>query len=173
MTSIALLFFKGSERQMNLNTSRFGELEIESTDIIEFVHGIPGFEEYKQYVILELEDSPFAYLQSVEKGELAFIVVEPFVFFPQYEFDIPEIALEELRIRSGQEVLIRSIVSAKDKLENATLNLVAPIVINSEQRLGKQVILTNTEYSTRHKVVSKEPDEKGGDGCACAVQEEG
>lgn len=158
---------------MILSTSRFGELELESDEIIQFAHGLPGFEDCREYVILELEEGPFVYLQAVKNPNLAFIVVDPFVFFPDYEFDIPDISLEELAIANVEDVLVRSIVTVKDDLKDATLNLIAPLVINPARKLGKQIILNNTTYTTRHAVMSRASNKKDGDGCASAIQEKG
>ncbi len=137
---------------MIVNTTRFGELEIESSEIISFNQGIPGFELHKNYVLLELEETPFAYLQSTDDEGLAFVVVDPFIFFKSYEFELPSTAIEELEITDHEDVIIRSIVTVKEKIEEATLNLVAPIVVNNKRKSGKQVILNNTKYGTRHSI---------------------
>ena len=135
---------------MILNTTRFGELEIDESDIIAFSQGIPGFEANNNYVLLELEETPFAYLQSTDDEDLAFVVVDPFIFFKSYEFELSSTSIEELEITDHEDVMIRSIVTIKEKIEEATLNLVAPIVVNNKRKTGKQVILNITEYGTRH-----------------------
>ncbi|MFW5781345.1 MAG: flagellar assembly protein FliW [Bacteroidota bacterium] len=76
---------------MKINSRDFGEIEINNDDIVEFPKGIPGFLKQKEYVFLPLnEESPFVIMQSVNKGELAFVTIEPGNFFTDYEFDIDE-----------------------------------------------------------------------------------
>ncbi|WP_028551005.1 flagellar assembly protein FliW [Paenibacillus sp. UNC451MF] len=138
---------------MILDSSRLGKITIDDKEIIHFPTGIPGFEELKKYVIIRPDaDLPLSYLQSVENPELSFIVTDPFVFEPNYEFVLPETAKEELKASLEQDIVVWSIVSVRDDFKNATHNLLAPLVINMKERLGKQVILQNTSYKTRHSL---------------------
>ncbi|MDR6883480.1 flagellar assembly protein FliW [Bacillus sp. 3255] len=140
---------------MFIQTTRFDQIEIDENDIITFKQGIPGFENKAQYIVLELEASPFSFLQSVEDADLAFVIVDPFAFYPDYEFELPESAKEELEIDSLEQVEVRCIVSVKGDWDNATTNLVAPLVINRVLKLGRQVVLTKTTYSTKHLLEMK------------------
>ncbi|MBA2942408.1 flagellar assembly protein FliW [Paenibacillus sp. CGMCC 1.16610] len=135
---------------MFIQTTRFNQIEIDDNDIITFKQGIPGFEERTKYIVLEMEQGPFSFLQSVEEAGLAFAVVDPFTLYPDYEFELPASAKEELEIDSLEQITVRSIVSVKDNWDNATTNLVAPLVINHLHKLGKQVVLTKTTYTTKH-----------------------
>jgi len=136
---------------MKMETTRFGEIEINEQEIITFPDGIPGFEQDRRFVILELEDlDGFACLQCIDRGELSFIIVNPFVFFPEYEFNLPDAEAQQLEIAEPGDVAVWSIVTIRDELESATVNLVAPIVLNRQKRLGKQVILVDPNLSTRH-----------------------
>lgn len=134
---------------MLIETSTWGSLEITKEQIYEFPKGIPGFEQETRFALLALEEGPFAYLQSLKKQGLAFVVVDPFIFYPDYEFDLSESESRELSLKPEQ-VYIRSIVTLKDPIENSSLNLLAPIVINSETRVGKQVVLHHSSYRTNH-----------------------
>ncbi|WP_282938797.1 flagellar assembly protein FliW [Paenibacillus sp. RC67] len=138
---------------MILDSSRLGKITIDEKEIIQFPTGIPGFEELKKYVIINPDtDLPLFYLQSVENPELSFIVIDPFIFEPSYEFVLPDLAREELKAYIEQDIVVWSIVSVRDDFQNATHNLLAPLVINMKERLGKQVILQNTSYKTRHRL---------------------
>jgi len=130
-----------------------GEIEIDSTEIITFNHGIPGFEEETSFVLLPLEEnSIFQILQSTKTEGLAFILTTPFEVISEYNLDLDEATVKALKIESETEVAIFTIVSLKDSLENSTVNLKAPIVINTTNRKGKQVILDNDTFSIRHKL---------------------
>ncbi|ANE46710.1 hypothetical protein SY83_10990 [Paenibacillus swuensis] len=142
---------------MKLQTRTMGEIEIKEEDIITFGTGIPGFEEYSKYIIVTPDTSiPFNYLQSVEDSNLSFIVTDPFVFYPSYDINIPDEVLEELRIEKPEHVAVYSIVTIKNSLNQATLNLLAPIALNITNKCAKQVILTDTKYRTKHSIFNSE-----------------
>lgn len=125
-----------------------------------FHNGIPGFEEYTKFVFYK-HDEQFSLLQSAENEQLAFIVANPFLFFKDYEFELQTAEREELLIEGLDEVDIISIVTWGKDSAMVTINLVAPIVLNINKRLGKQVILNNTNYTTKHPL--KKIEAKGGD----------
>ncbi len=140
--------------QVKFETLRFGEIEVAEDQIITFEHGVPAFEELRQFVIIrEGEDIPFSHLQSLENGELAFILVNPFLFYPSYEFKLPESVVDEMEIHSDQDVAIWGIVTVTEQLINATINLLAPVVINVVTRQGRQIILNDTSYTTKHRLL--------------------
>lgn len=132
---------------MIIETSALGILEVQEEQIYRFPKGIPGFEQETEFAIVDLEEGPFSYLQSLKTEELAFLLTDPFVFYPAYEFELPEVEAEELEM--GEAVVVRAIVTLKDKLEESTLNLLAPVVFNLDQRLGKQIVLHHSKYLTR------------------------
>jgi flagellar assembly factor FliW len=136
---------------MKIETARFGELEIDERDIYTFPDGIPGFEQDKRFTLIGLEGlDGFACLQCVDRGELGFIIVNPFLFFPEYEFNLPEPDAERLEAEDPGDLSVWTIVNVKDDLEKATVNLVAPIVLNVRKRIGRQVILVDPNLGTRH-----------------------
>jgi flagellar assembly factor FliW len=132
---------------------------------ITFRDGMPGFEDKHQFKLeFPEEGSPLCRLQSVEDEGLAFILADPFVFYPSYEFQLPESAIAELEIQSLADILVMVVVNVRDELTTAMANLVAPIVIHMGRGQAKQVILTNTEYLTRHPLLADNIDQKGEDG---------
>lgn len=136
---------------MKLQTHRFGEIDINEEGIITFPDGLPGFEELTKFIFIqESAEQSFAYMQSVEDGDVSFIIVNPFLFFEDYEFDLSDEEQAELQIENADDLNIWSIMNVTDSLENATLNLLAPIIVNFNARLGKQIIIQNTSYQTKH-----------------------
>ncbi|MGA5690514.1 flagellar assembly protein FliW [Cytobacillus pseudoceanisediminis] len=144
---------------MNIQTKFHGEQEINKDDIIYFPYGIPGFLDEKEFYILPLEGTDLFVLQAVKTTEVAFIVTDPFALFPQYEFDLPEEALEKLEIQSDKDVATFAILTVKDSFDETTANLQAPLVINQTKKIGKQIILNQTPYKTKHKIMT--PQEQG------------
>lgn len=140
---------------MIIETSSMGKLNVEKEQIFHFPKGIPGFEQETDFAIIEVEEGPFSYLQSLKTDALSFLLTDPFLFLPQYEFELPKAEAEELEI--SEAVIIRAIVTLRDNLEQSTLNLLAPIVLNPDKRLGKQVVLHHSPYSTRHLLLGESP----------------
>jgi flagellar assembly factor FliW len=136
---------------MKLNTKYHGEIEIEDKSIIRFEEGIPSFEDQKQFVILPLdEESPFLILQSVTTPSLGFVIINPFEYFTEYTVDLSDITVQKLKIESEDQVALYSILTVQEPFENTTANLSGPIVINTKEQLGKQIIINNEKYTTKH-----------------------
>jgi flagellar assembly factor FliW len=148
---------------MIVNTLHFGKLEIVKDDIFTFSQGIPGFESLRQFVIIQPDtEVPFSYLQSVEQGEVSIIITNPFLFYPDYELQLNDKTQEELHIKQEKDVLVWSTVSVIERIQEATINLLAPIVVNVEKKLGKQVILHGSSYITKHRLIREGKTEEEG-----------
>jgi flagellar assembly factor FliW len=143
---------------MKLNTKNFGELDIDEKKIISFPEGLPGFEEEKEFIIINNEDeeNPFCWLQSVKNPDLAFVIVDPFFVFSDYSVDLSKTVQEKLKIKDEKDVAVYSIVVVPEDLKKMTANLLGPIVINVRERLGKQVILDDPRYTTKHYIFPQE-----------------
>lgn len=136
---------------MKLETRAWGEIQVKPESIYQFAKGIPGFEEEQQFALIEMEESsPFSYLQSLAQENVAFMVVDPFVFIPDYEFELSEEDKTELNIT--EQVWVRCIVTIQRDVRHSTINLLAPIVLNPVTRTGKQLILHQSGYMARHMI---------------------
>lgn len=136
---------------MKINTTRFGEIEIEENKIINFPLGIPGFTHLKRYILLDYKD-PVKWLHAVDDPDIAFIVAEPFVLFPDYSFTIEDDIEEFLEIKDVADTAILVILNVTDGKLNA--NLKAPIIVNISKLKAMQVILEDERYSFRVPVSS-------------------
>lgn len=131
---------------MLINTKFLGEVEIKESEILTFNQGLPGFPEYKQFILLSLDaDLPLALLQSTEEATIGFVVAFPFAFKQDYAFDLSEEDKEDLHIEKEEEVLTYSIVTLQETFVDSTINLLAPIVINANKKLGKQIVLQDSK----------------------------
>ncbi len=148
---------------MLLNTRHFGQMEIEEKGIIEFPEGIPGFENAKKFALLASteEGSPFQWLQGVDNTELAFVVIDPKVFKPDYSVDVDDDEVEILKIKDVEKVIVLTIIVVPEDITKMTANLKAPVLINTENNRGKQVILDKGDYELKHYVL-QELRQKGG-----------
>ncbi|WP_177222217.1 flagellar assembly protein FliW [Paenibacillus sp. UNC496MF] len=151
---------------MIIHTTRFGALEIEENEIIDFPLGIPGFPEHRSYTLMPIEESPFYFLQSVEEGRLSFIVVSPFEFFPKYEFELQSNILHALGQPLTENLRVLNIVTVKGNIQEATANLAAPIIWNTANNSAAQVVLQDPSYLTKHTLFpSVTGQEKEGRSC--------
>jgi len=145
---------------MKISTSRFGDMEIPEDKIVRMPKPVLGFEHLKRYCIIERDDcQPFLWYQSVDDPEIAFIIVNPLFFAPKYRIEVNPKELEELRIRDVKAVETYVIVTIPDKPSEMTVNMQGPIVINTETRLAKQLVLVNSEYLVKHRVELPAPAE--------------
>ncbi len=138
---------------MKINTRNFGDIEIQGEKVITFKEGIPGFEDLKEFILIEEKDSVFHYLQSVEDEQICFVIADPYYFKKDYKPTIKESYFEKLGGGDNEVFSLYVIVTLKDQVENSTLNLAGPLLIHVENRQGVQVITEDADYTTRHKLL--------------------
>ena len=139
---------------MQINTVNFGSLEISEDKIITFKEGLPGFPQIHRFAVLEMEElKPFLYLQALDDPPISLFVVNPFLVDPSYEFRLTTSDMEDVNSSNASELAVYAVATIPDDPSLATLNLMAPIVINDKARCGKQVILHESKYSVRHPLL--------------------
>jgi flagellar assembly factor FliW len=132
----------------------YGKVEVDERQKITFPHGLFGFETLKDYVLMDAERQPFYWLQSVEVEQAAFVIVNPFLFRPDYELDIDDEYLRDLGLSGAGQALVFSIVTIPER-GPMTANLQGPLIINRDTRTGKQVILTDPRWKTKHDILEE------------------
>lgn len=147
---------------MKIITKFLGEIEIVEQDILTFEHGLLGLENEKKFVLLPIDaDLPLAILQSVDNAEIGFVVGYPFAFKKDYSFDISEDDRVQLQIEKEEDVLTYSIVTMKETFQDSTINLLAPLIINMDEKCGKQIVLQdNKSYPLRFPMQTLEGSAK-------------
>lgn len=142
---------------MQITTSRFGVLDALDDQVVEIDGGLLGFPDASRYVRVEIPDAEgWLWLQSVDDPDLAFLAIDAFLFFPGYDLELPEADVEaiELEVSTDAEVLALVTVRRADDgaMEGITANLLGPLVINNRTKRGRQVVLSDSQYSTREIV---------------------
>ncbi|MFZ2444737.1 MAG: flagellar assembly protein FliW [Syntrophobacteraceae bacterium] len=132
---------------MQVNTTRFGAIEINETELISFPWGIPGFEELKSYVLLEYKNGPFQWLQSVEEPSVAFVVCPPDVIGLEYR--IPESKTSLVKLEKQVDLLILNIVSFNRDKGSMRFHVRSPLIFNAAARIGYQWTMEPEELKTR------------------------
>ena len=147
---------------MLINTKYLGEIEIQESEVITFENGLPGFAEYRKFALLGLDaDLPIASLQSIDETDISFIVAFPFAFNKEYAFDLSAQDKEELQIVNETDVLTYTIVTLRETFAESTLNLLAPVVINTNKKLAKQIVLNDSErYPLQYPIGATTGSEK-------------
>jgi flagellar assembly factor FliW len=142
---------------MLIHTFNFGNLDIPEDKVITFKEGLPGFPQIHQFAVLELEElKPFQYLQSLDDPPIALFIINPFMVDPTYEFRLTDADMEDLNSKNSAELAVYTVATIPEGPSQATINLMAPIVINEKDRCGKQVILHESKYSVKHRLLGSD-----------------
>ncbi len=149
---------------MKIKTKHFGEIEFPEGAIIEFPEGIIGYPDYKRFIIIEDKDfEPFKYLQSVDNPDFALPVIDPFLIRKDYLIVVLSEEHQKIGLKSLSKeekwVAFCVVVIEKD-IKKSIVNLKAPIIINTEERKGIQVIQLTDDYDVEEPLFSKEAIEK-------------
>jgi len=139
---------------MKIITSRFGELEISEDLIIHMTKPVLGFEQVREYVIVENgEFEPFKWLQAVDDPDLAFVIVNPLLFFPDYMIEVNPKEIEELKVENAGQIITYVIVTVPSDYTQMTANLQGPLLINTRTNLAKQLVLVNSRHGINHRML--------------------
>ena len=140
---------------MKVATKAYGLIDVNENQRITFPQGLLGFESFRDYVLLDAERQPFYWLQSLDVEKVAFILINPFLFRPDFEMNIDNEELLPIGIIDPGKALIFSIVTIPSDGSPMTANLQGPLVINRDSRLGIQAVLTDSRWKTRHDIIAE------------------
>jgi len=140
---------------MQVVTKRFGTLEVDPENIVTFPEGLIGFPDCTDFVVVDYQVAGdcVRWLQSVTEPALGFVTLDPKAVFPDYDPEFCPQDLEPLEAKPDELVLL-AVVTVPTDIRRMTANLQAPLVINPKKRVGRQVITTSPEYTTKHYVFS-------------------
>ncbi len=134
-----------------VETTRFGAIEVRADKVIHLLGGLLGFPDSQRFVMLDHdEDSPFKWLQSLDEGHLAVPITDPKLFFPDYHIKVKRDELAALRVTRAQDLQVLVLLSLRPDPAEMTANLKGPIIIHAERLIGRQVVLKDAPFSTRH-----------------------
>lgn len=139
---------------MNLEGTRFGQLLIDEARTLELPRGLVGFASHTRFALVEVDDGPIAWLQSLSSPAIAFPVIDG-ALVPDY----PNPSMQAIAIEMGMDtrnVSILVLVAAQSP-NDLVLNLLAPIVIDLDSRRGAQAVLDPRRYKVSTKLGSSQP----------------
>ncbi|MEZ7892805.1 MAG: flagellar assembly protein FliW [Candidatus Wallbacteria bacterium] len=141
---------------MIVKTKFFGEIDVPNEKIIKLEGGLFGFEKLQKYVLVPHEkDNMFKWLQSMEDPTVCFLVVEPVLFMFNYSLEISDETVEKIQLKDSQDAVIYSLVVIPEDPMRISANLCGPIVINTVNRCGMQVVSTNPEHLVKHYIIEE------------------
>lgn len=137
---------------MNVNTTRFGTVDIDESRIISFPTGLLGFSSFQRFALLQPDDEGiFFWLQSIDAPDLAFVVTDPSLWVEDYEATIRREQMQELALDTIEEAQVFVIVNKYERM--LTANLQGPLVINLHNHKAMQLVLAEKRWTTRHEIM--------------------
>jgi flagellar assembly factor FliW len=140
--------------QISVHSNKFGELSAAEEDILEFPEGLMGFHGLHRFALVTpSKQSPFRLAVSIEDPDVGFAVADPANLFSNYEVDLSH-ECEVLDIESDEDLAVYVMLSVPEDAMRTTANLLAPLVVNRRTRVGRQLVLSDSRYSTRHPIIA-------------------
>lgn len=142
---------------MQVRSTRFGTFEVDDSRALVFAQGLLGFPDSSTYVVVEVEETPYVWLQSVEEEDVAFLATSPFIFFPGYDLELGDEEQRAIEVDDPSQVEVLALLTvhrAGEQPESITANLLGPIVVNTETRRALQLVLDSPDYTTRVPLVA-------------------
>ncbi|HOJ68530.1 MAG TPA: flagellar assembly protein FliW [Candidatus Hydrogenedentes bacterium] len=139
---------------MDFDTSRFGQISYNPEDVLTFTQPIIGFIQFRRFVLLPgPEGGSLFWLQSVEKGDLAFLLVNPYDIMPDYTVQLSDHDLAELGTVSREVLKVFTLLVVPPNPAEIRTNLRAPILINPVTRLAKQLVMDRSDYPIQYYLI--------------------
>ena len=143
---------------MKIETKYFGQIEINENAIITFSSGLLGFADSKEFVLIDMPgNSHFKFLQDIHNSYVSFVMINPWDFFEDYDIELSDIELEKIKIESikDDKFSVYNVVTLGKTFDVSSANLIAPVVINNSEKLGRQIIVDNSKYNTKHPLMQE------------------
>jgi flagellar assembly factor FliW len=141
---------------MQVQTTRFGSIQINDTDIITFRDGLLGFADLRKFVLLDdPNDEIFAWMQSCEKPHIAFPVLEPELYSESYKPTLTKTDLASVGILAAERPRLFTIVTIPEDVTQMTANMKAPLVINVKDRVAKQIVVQENDFQIKFPIFAE------------------
>lgn len=146
---------------MDIQTKAMGQVEILEKQIIGLEQGFYGFKDFHRFALIDAPQEPFIWVQSLDKADLAFLAIDPFLFRPDYEIDIEDTLLEPLGIENPSDVLVFALVTIPPDGRPVTANLQGPLIVNKRNNKAMQAVLSDVKWKTKHDIVAESSGKRG------------
>jgi flagellar assembly factor FliW len=142
---------------MQVRTNRLGHeetIEVSDDQVFTFSPPLGGFEALERFALIVDEESPVEWLQSLDDPEVAFALLEPFLFEPDYAFELPDADAAELGMEGPEDAFVRCVLTLREDPDEITANMVAPLVFSPGSQLVRQIILQDSGHPLRRPILS-------------------
>jgi flagellar assembly factor FliW len=146
---------------MEITTKAMGTVNIVDKQIIKLEQGFYGFGQFHSYALIDATQKPFIWIQSLDKSDLAFLAIDPFLFRQDYEIDVDDALLAPLGIESPSDVLVFALITIPSDGGAITANLSGPLIVNKKNNRAIQAILSDPRWKTKHDLVAETAAKRG------------
>ncbi|MDH4224997.1 MAG: flagellar assembly protein FliW [Deltaproteobacteria bacterium] len=144
---------------MKIQTTRFGSVEVQESQVVTLLEGMLGFSESHRFAVISDDiGEPFSWMQSMDDPSLAFVVVDPAHILPEYQFSVKKEKVRGLEVGDVDDLQVYVIVTMAANVMDVTVNLQGPLVLNKTNRVGLQLVLNEPKFSTRHPLFTDSPE---------------
>jgi flagellar assembly factor FliW len=140
---------------MRIITRPYGEIDIDERQLVSLPWGLLGFEDLRDWALLDAAQPPFFWLQSLERPEVAFVLIDPRSFRPDYEPGADPVELAGLELASAEDRIVFVIVTVPADSARMTANLQGPLLINRQRRVGRQLVSNDPRWGVRHVIADE------------------
>lgn len=140
---------------MLVKTKFFGEVDLPEEKIVTLERGLIGLGDYTRFTILydcEKEETNISWFQSIEEPWLAMPVIKPWIVKEDYNPVVEDELLSHIGELTEENLVILLTMNVPPDLKEMSVNLKAPIIINSDTRKGAQIVVENEDYEVKYKI---------------------
>lgn len=141
---------------VQIDSTRFGRFDVPSDRVLTVAGGLLGLPHSQRFVIVEIDDSPYFWLQSADEPAIAFLCISPWTFFADYTLGLDETVEAELALAEGEDpdvIVLLTVHRDGATVSSITANLLGPVVVNTSTGQGRQVVLEGSSYTTQEPLV--------------------
>ena len=140
---------------MRVQTKPYGEIDVDERQLVRIPAGLFGFEELREFVLLDAAQQPFYWLQSLESPAVAFVLIDPLLFRPDYDPGVDREELADIGVQSPEDLLVLAIVTVAGPDKVMTANLQGPLLLNRHTHVARQSISGDPRWGVRHAVMEE------------------
>lgn len=138
---------------MKIRTTRFGEIEINQQDIIHFKEGILGFEQYKNFTIVDPNDTTLImWMQCIDSPQIAFPIIEPQIFKQDYCPVLMPADMNSVELTQPNDARVYTILTIPADFTLMNANMKAPIIINIKKNIARQIVLQDNKLVVKYEM---------------------
>ncbi|MGL4561892.1 MAG: flagellar assembly protein FliW [Brevinema sp.] len=139
-----------------IKTRDFGDIEVSQCTSVTFKKPLFGFEYLTEFYLIPLQEpEQFTILQSKEDINVSFTMTQPSLFLSDYVLDINDDDASVLEFENHEDLYDFAIVTISENIEDITMNILGPVIINKKNGFAIQTISNCSYYTTTCRLFPK------------------